>query len=69
MHVLSSGGSHDKENIFDEANSQSENELKKRLYDNMKKAGILDGLKTNMRVRLYEQLKLKNDKASLNFKD
>jgi hypothetical protein len=43
--------------------------MKRRLYEDMKKNGILDGLKTNMRVRLYEQLKLKNDKASLNFRD
>lgn len=35
----------------------------------MKKAGILDGLKSNMRGRLYEQLKLKNDKVGLNMKD
>jgi hypothetical protein len=43
--------------------------MKKRLFDNMKKSGILDGLKIHMRGRLYEQLKLKNDKASVNLKD
>jgi len=35
----------------------------------MKKAGILDGLKSNMRGRLYEQLKLKNERVGLNLKD
>ena len=58
-----------KENISDDSNGQQENELKRRLYENMKKAGILDGLKSNMRGRLYEQLKLKNDKSGLNIKD
>ena len=43
--------------------------MKKKLFDNMKKAGILDGLKSHMRGRLYEQLKLKNDKVNVNFKD
>ena len=43
--------------------------MKKKLFENMKKSGILDGLKVHMRGRLYEQLKLKNDKASVNFKD
>ena len=35
----------------------------------MKKAGILDGLKSNMRGRLYEQLKLKNERVGVNLKD
>ena len=43
--------------------------MKKKLFENMKKSGILDGLKVHMRGRLYEQLKLKNDKVSVNFKD
>ncbi len=43
--------------------------MKRRLYENMKKAGILDGLKSSMRGRLYEQLKLKGEKAGVNFKD
>ena len=43
--------------------------MKKRLFENMKKAGVLDGLKTHMRGRLYEQLKLKNERAGVNLKD
>lgn len=35
----------------------------------MRKAGILDGIKANMRGSLYESLKLKNDRAGLNIKD
>lgn len=43
--------------------------MKKRLFENLKRAGILDGMKTSMRTRLYEQLKLKNEKTGLNLKD
>ena len=43
--------------------------MKRRLYESMKKAGILDGLKSQMRGRLYDQMKLKNEKVSINFKD
>jgi len=52
--MYSPSQSADKENLFDDSNSQYEQEMKKRLYDNMKKAGILDGLKSSMRGRLYE---------------
>lgn len=44
----------DKENMSEESNSYQEQEMKKRLFENMKKSGILDGLKTHMRGRLYE---------------
>ena len=61
----------DKENYSEESNATNpaEQEMKRRLYENMKKAGILDGLKSSMRGRLYEQLKLKGEKAGVNFKD
>lgn len=32
----------------------------------MKKSGVLDGLKSQLRGRLYDQLKLKNEKADVN---
>ena len=32
----------------------------------MKKSGVLDGLKSQLRGRLYDQLKLKNEKADDN---
>ena len=32
----------------------------------MKKSGVLDGLKSQLRGRLYDQLKLKNEKAEVN---
>ena len=35
----------------------------------MKKSGVLDSLKSQLRGRLYDQLKLKNEKADTNLKD
>ena len=32
----------------------------------MKKSGVLDSLKSQLRGRLYDQLKLKNEKADVN---
>ena len=40
----------DKENSNEDSNSNHENELKKRLFENLKKAGVLDGMKSSMRV-------------------
>lgn len=37
--------------------------MKKKLFENLKKAGVLDGMKSTLRVRLYEQLRLKNEKG------
>ena len=53
--------SDEKENYSDESNGQGaqENEMKRKLFDNLKKAGVLDGMKSTLRVRLYEQLRLK----------
>lgn len=54
----------EKENFSDESNGVSgqENEMKRKLFDNLKKAGVLDGMKSTLRVRLYEQLRLKAEK-------
>lgn len=49
-----------KENYSDNDSSlgnNHENEMKRRLFENLKKAGVLDGMKSTMRVRLYEQLR------------
>ena len=35
----------------------------------MKKTGILDGLKSQLRGKLYDQLRLRNDKVDLNFRE
>ena len=35
-------------------NNLSEQEIKKQLYDSMKSSGILDGLKSQLRGRLYD---------------
>jgi LisH len=47
--------------------------MKRKLFENLKKAGVLDGMKSTLRGRLYEQLRLKQDKPrdtknSLSFK-
>lgn len=38
--------------------------MKRKLFDNLKKAGVLDGMKSTLRVRLYEQLRLKATSSS-----
>ena len=48
------------------AATSQEQSLKGQLFDQMKKSGVLDSLKSQLRGRLYEQLKLKNDKADVN---
>lgn len=35
----------------------SENDMKRKLFENLKKAGVLDGMKSTLRGRLYEQLR------------
>jgi hypothetical protein len=48
------------------APTSQEHSLKTQLFDQMKKTGVLDSLKSQLRGRLYEQLKLKNEKADVN---
>ena len=51
---------YEKENYSEESNSGGqETELKRKLFENLKKAGILDGMKSTLRGRLYDQLKPK----------
>jgi LisH len=52
----------EKENYSEESNGGLENEMKRKLFENLKKAGVLDGMKSTLRVRLYEQLRLKAEK-------
>ena len=42
----------------------NEHALKQQLFDQMKKSGVLNSLKSQLRHRLYEQLKLQNDKPT-----
>jgi len=42
--------------------------MKTQLFEQMKKSGVLDSLKSQLRGRLYDQLKLKNEKADVNLK-
>jgi len=46
----------------------AEQGVKTQLFDQMKKSGVLDSLKSQLRGRLYEQLKLQNEKADVNLK-
>jgi len=39
--------------------------MKRKLFDNLKRAGVLDGMKSTLRVRLYEQLRLKQQQQPL----
>jgi hypothetical protein len=36
--------------------------MKRKLFENLKKAGVLDGMKSTLRGRLYEQLRVKGDR-------
>lgn len=38
--------------------------MKRKLFENLKKAGVLDGMKSTLRGRLYEQLRLKGNNSS-----
>jgi len=40
--------------------------MKTQMFEQMKKSGVLDSLKSQLRGRLYDQLKLKNEKADVN---
>ncbi len=46
--------SQDKENSDDSNHGYQETELKKRLFDNLKSAGVLDGMKSSLRSKLYD---------------
>jgi len=48
--------------------ASGEQTMKTQLFDQMKKSGVLDSLKSQLRGRLYDQLKLKNEKADVNLK-
>jgi LisH len=69
MHRSSGSGhsdylSDEKENYSEESNGalQHENELKRKMFENLKRAGVLDGMKSSLRGQLYERLRLKGDK-------
>ena len=60
--VSSSGGA---------SSNPNEAVLKQQLFEHMKKSGVLNSLKSQLRTRLYEQLKLNNERpdSNLNLKD
>ena len=47
----------------------TENELKQQLFSQMKNAGVLNSLKSQLRAKLYDQLKLKNERVDVNLRD
>ena len=46
----------------------TEQSMKQQLFDQMKSSGVLDSLKSQLRGRLYDQLKLKSEKTDTNLK-
>ena len=46
-----------KENSQEDINGEAE--MKRRLFENLKSAGVLDGMKSTLRGRLYDQLRMK----------
>ena len=42
--------------------ASEEVDLKKNLYMSMKNSGVLNSLKADLRSKLYDQLRLKNEK-------
>lgn len=53
-----------KENASKNEVHYDENELKRTLYESMKNSGVLGGLKSQLRSKLYDQLKVKSEKGS-----
>ena len=51
------------------AGGTDENELKQQLFSSMKNAGVLNSLKSQLRAKLYDQLRLKNERVDVNVKD
>ena len=51
------------------AGVNSETELKQQLFSSMKNAGVLNSLKSQLRAKLYDQLRLKNEKVDVNLRD
>jgi hypothetical protein len=49
--------------------SEDGTELKKNLYDSMKNTGVLNSLKSQLRSKLYDQLRLKNEKTDVNLNE
>jgi hypothetical protein len=46
-----------------------ENDLKKQLFVSMKNSGVLNSLKSQLRSKLYDQLRLKNERVDINLKE
>ena len=44
-------------------------DLKKNLYTSMKNSGVLNSLKADLRSKLYDQLRLKNERQDVHFKE
>ena len=47
----------------------NETELKQQLFSSMKNAGVLNSLKSQLRAKLYDQLRLKNERVDVNLKE
>ena len=49
--------------------ASNETELKQQLFSSMKNAGVLNSLKSQLRAKLYDQLRLKNEKVDMNLRE
>ena len=49
--------------------ASDETDLKKNLYMSMKNSGVLNSLKSQLRSKLYDQLRLKNEKADVHMRE
>lgn len=58
MHASSSDLNHES---LSHSNPTDENELKRTLYESMKNSGVLGSLKSQLRSKLYDQLKVKSN--------
>jgi hypothetical protein len=52
---------HSSSDLNRESTSHDEIELKRTLYESMKNSGVLGSLKSQLRSKLYDQLKIKQD--------
>lgn len=69
MHARADSSSADRDYSMGSGSQTEENELKRNLYESMKNSGVLNTLKSQLRSKLYDQLKLKNEKADVNLRE
>lgn len=69
MHARADSSSADRDYSMGSGSQTEENELKRNLYESMKNSGVLNTLKSQLRSKLYDQLKLKNERVDVNLRE